>query len=103
MESTTERKMSVLMSFCLVDRYEFDRIHHQLNKFIRKTMKELIHSKQNVKKVFQQKRHEFYMDLIFKQNMGQPNTDPSFLKAVEEKIKVKGIFSISFVSKDYLV
>ena len=41
------------------------------------------------------------MDLIFKQNMGQPNTDPSFLKAVQEKIKVKGIFRIPYVPKNY--
>ena len=48
-------------------------------------MMELPHSKQNVRKVFQQKRHEFYMDLIQNGKIGQPEVNNTFLGFTQNK------------------
>ena len=48
-------------------------------------MKELLNSKQNVKKAFMQKRHEFYLSLVDSNdlNLGNPQPLP---KPVERKV-----------------
>lgn len=52
------------LSDLLAQNTPFDRIHEQLNQFIHQTMKELIQSKQNVKKAFMHKRHQFYTSSV---------------------------------------